>query len=138
MLNFHLRISSLICFVRALSIEVRDNRIVLRLSHNTMGFRNGGVSSLRSDFTQSNSEVVWARVQYPTFTRGCFLELYDTRLWPKKMQDPEVERRPFGSLASSESLYAHKENFCDNGAGKSKRPCLMVLLRYRKILLTTA
>lgn len=68
-------------------------------------------------------------------TWGNFLEFHDTRFKPKKMQDLEVKCRSVGSLAQFESLYTCKENLYYTCVGESKKSCVMMPLRYHKILL---
>lgn len=66
-----------------------------------------------------------ANARYLTFVldlaTSYFLELHDIRFEPKNIQDLNVEQRSSGSLAQYESLYAHKENLQEEGAGDSRK-----------------
>lgn len=77
-------------YLCAWRMGICDRRTSLKLSHKSVWGRNGTKSSKRSDFNQSNSDVVRAKARYSTVvfdlaTIGYFLEFHDTRFGPKKI-----------------------------------------------------
>ena len=79
------------------------------LSHHNVGDGKTIRSSWRSELIQSNSEVALAIALYSASvldraTLGCFLELQETKLLPRYMRNPLVERRSEESPTQSASL----------------------------------
>lgn len=134
--------SSSICLVCAWRIRLCDRRIILRLSHNSVWGMKGTPSSVRSNYNHNKSDVVCGKAQYSASvpdleTRGCFLELHETRLEPKKMYDLDVEWRSSRLYSPNHNHYRHVGRILKKmELETNKKPWLMVPLKYLKIHLT--
>lgn len=124
-----------ICFVRACKIGLCDNINASRLSQIIVGDKYEIFNSFNKDFIHKSSYVAWDQTLYSAFvleraTNDYFFELHMTRFDPKYTYEPVVDCLSAGSLALSDSLYAHSENICIKVVGVESSPWVIVPLKH--------